>query len=180
MKKNVLVFGLIAGVIVSVLMVLSMMRCYNDPNLEHSMLIGYASMVLAFSFIFVGIKNYRDKYNDGLITFGKAFKIGALISLVASTIYVVVWLVDYYVFMPDFMDKYVAQVLREAKADGASAAELAKMTKELASNKEMYKNPVMVILFTYMEILPVGILISLAAALILRKKPIDTVKTLVV
>ncbi|WP_343523730.1 DUF4199 domain-containing protein [Pedobacter sp.] len=180
MKKNVLVFGLIAGVIVSVLMVLSMMRCYNDPNLEHSMLIGYASMVLAFSFIFVGIKNYRDKYNDGLITFGKAFKIGALISLVASTIYVVVWLVDYYVFMPDFMDKYVAQVLREAKADGASAAELAKMTKELASNKEMYKNPVMVILFTYMEILPVGILISLAAALILRKKLIDTVKTLVV
>ncbi|MBO9672958.1 MAG: DUF4199 domain-containing protein [Sphingobacteriaceae bacterium] len=180
MKKNVIVFGLIAGVIVSVLMVLSMMRCYNDPNLEHSMLIGYASMVLAFSFIFVGIKNYRDKYNDGLITFGKAFKIGALISLVASTIYVIVWLVDYYVFMPDFMDKYVAQVLREAKADGASAAELTKMTKELAANQEMYKNPVMVVLFTYMEILPVGILISLVAAWILRKKPIDTVKTQVV
>lgn len=65
MKKNVIVFGLIAGLIVSVLMVLSMARCYSDPSLEHSMLIGYASMVLAFSFIFVGIKNYRDKYNDG-------------------------------------------------------------------------------------------------------------------
>ncbi|WP_145856318.1 DUF4199 domain-containing protein [Pedobacter suwonensis] len=177
MKKNVTVFGLIAGVIVSVLMVLSMMRCYNDPNLEHSMLIGYASMLLAFSFIFVGIKNYRDKYNEGLITFGKAFKIGALISLIASTIYVVVWLVDYYLFMPDFMDKYVAQALREAKTNGASASELAKLSKELAFNQEMYKNPVMVVLFTYMEILPVGVLTSLVAALILRKKPINTVKT---
>jgi len=177
MKKNVTVFGLIAGVIVSVLMVLSMMRCYNDPNLEHSMLIGYASMLLAFSFIFVGIKNYRDKYNEGLITFGRAFKIGALISLIASTIYVVVWLVDYYLFMPDFMDKYVAQALREAKTNGASALELAKLSKELAFNREMYKNPVMVVLFTYMEILPVGLLTSLVAALILRKKPINTVKT---
>ncbi|WP_293308743.1 DUF4199 domain-containing protein [Pedobacter sp. UBA5917] len=171
MKKNVIVFGLIAGVIVSVLMVLSMAGCYNNPNMEHSMLIGYASMVLAFSFIFVGIKNYRDKYNDGLITLGKAFKIGALISLVASTMYVIVWLVDYYVFMPDFMDKYVAQSLREAKASGASAAELAKKAKELAVNQEMYKNPIMVVLFTYMEILPVGILIAWLAALILRKKP---------
>jgi ethanolamine transporter EutH len=170
MKKNVIVFGLIAGLIVSTLMVLSMARCYSDPNLEHSMLIGYASMVLAFSFIFVGIKNYRDKYNDGLITFGKAFKIGALISLVASTIYVIVWLIDYYVFMPDFMDRYVAQVLREAKAGGASAAELAKKTTELVSSQEMYKNPIMVVLFTYMEILPVGILISLVAALILKRK----------
>ncbi|TCD29059.1 DUF4199 domain-containing protein [Pedobacter psychrodurus] len=171
MKKNVIVFGLIAGLIVSVLMVLSMARCYSDPSLEHSMLIGYASMVLAFSFIFVGIKNYRDKYNDGLITFGKAFKIGLCISLIASTIYVLVWLVDYYVFMPDFMDRYVAQAMREAKASGASTAELAEKAKDLAANQELYKNPIMVILFTYMEILPVGILVSLVAALILKRKP---------
>jgi uncharacterized membrane protein len=171
MKKNVIVFGLIAGLIVSVLMVLSMARCYSDPNLEHSMLIGYASMVLAFSFIFVGIKNYRDKYSDGLITFGKAFKIGLYISLIASTIYVIVWLIDFYVFIPDFMDRYIAQALREAKSDGASAAELAEKTKELAANQQLYKNPIMVILFTYMEILPVGILVSLAAAFILKRKP---------
>jgi ethanolamine transporter EutH len=171
MKKNVIVFGLIAGLIVSTLMVLSMARCYSDPNLEHSMLIGYASMVLAFSFIFVGIKNYRDKYNDGLITFGKAFKIGLYISLIASTIYVIVWMVDYYVFMPDFMDKYVFQAMREAKAGGASPAELAEKAKDLAENQKLYKNPIMVVLFTYMEILPVGILISFFAALILKRKP---------
>ena len=175
MKKNVIVFGLIAGFIVSVLMVLSMARCYGDPNLEHSMLIGYSSMVLAFSFIFVGIKNYRDKYNHGSISFGKAFKIGLFISLIASTIYVVVWLIDFYVFMPDFMDRYVAQALREAKTNGASAAEIAKQTKELAANQQLYKNPVMVVLFTYMEILPVGIVVSLVAALILKRRPVAPV-----
>lgn len=175
MKKNVIVFGLIAGLIVSVLMVLSMARCYSDPNLEHSMLIGYASMVLAFSFIFVGIKNYRDKYNEGLISFGKAFRIGLYISLIASTIYVVVWLVDFYVFIPDFMDRYVAQALREAKSNGASATELAKQAKELAVNQQLYKNPIMVVLFTYMEILPVGIVVSLVAALILKRRPVAPV-----
>jgi len=170
MKKNVIVFGLIAGVIASVLMVISMARCSSDANFEHSMLIGYASMVVAFSFIFVGIKNYRDKYNNGLITFGKAFKTGLYISLIASTMYVITWLVDYYVFIPDFMDKYVAHMLKEAKDSGASAAELAKQAKELAHNQQLYKNPIMVVLFTYMEILPVGILVSLIAALILKRK----------
>jgi len=148
-----------------------MARCSSDANFEHSMLIGYASMVLAFSFIFVGIKNYRDKYNNGLITFGKAFKTGLYISLIASTMYVITWLVDYYVFIPDFMDKYVAHMLKEAKDSGASAAELAKQAKELAYNQQLYKNPIMVVLFTYMEILPVGILVSLIAALILKRKP---------
>jgi len=171
MKKNVIVFGLIAGVIVSVLMVISMARCSSDANFEHSMLIGYASMVLAFSFIFVGIKNYRDKYNNGFITFGKAFKTGLYISLIASTMYVVTWLVDYYVFIPDFMDKYVAHMLKEAKDSGASAAALAKQAKELAYNQKLYKNPIMVVLFTYLEILPVGILVSLIAAFILKRKP---------
>jgi ethanolamine transporter EutH len=171
MKKNVIVFGLIAGVIVSTLMIFSMARHSQNDSLEHSMLIGYASMVLAFSLIFVGIKNYRDKYNDGLIAFGKAFKIGLYISLIASTVYVVVWLIDFYVFIPDFMDKYVAQTLREAKSNGTSATELAKMTKDMAFNQKLYKYPIMVILYTYMEILPVGIVVSLVAALILKRKP---------
>ncbi|MNT54977.1 hypothetical protein D3C72_1921790 [compost metagenome] len=68
------------------------------------------------------------------------------------------------------MDKYVAHMLKEAKDSGASAAELAKQAKELAYNQQLYKNPIMVVLFTYMEILPVGILVSLIAALILKRK----------
>ena len=170
MKKNVLVFGILAGVIVTALMVASMFNCYNFEHTEGSMYIGYASMLLAFSFIFVAIKNYRDKYNGGSIGFGKGFLIGLYISLIASTLYVGVWLIDYYVFMPDFMDKYSAHVLKEMADNGASATEIADQTEEMAYYKEMYKNPLFVILFTYFEILPVGLLVSLLAALILKRK----------
>src|SRR5215210_668865 len=91
MKKNILIYGLIAGVIVSVLMLLSMnyiSHCEGNVDYTTSMVIGYASMLLAFSLVFVGIRNYRDKYNGGVISFGKAFKIGILIVLIASTMYV--------------------------------------------------------------------------------------------
>jgi len=170
MKKNVLVFGLIAGIIVSVFMVLSMANCIDAGDFSHSMVLGYASMIIAFSFVFVGMKNQRDKLDGGFITFGKAFKTGLWITLIASTVYVVVWLIDYYFFIPDFMEKYAAHMIDQAKSSGASATELDKQLADMAYYKEMYKNPLFVILFTYMEILPIGLLITLISALILKRK----------
>jgi hypothetical protein len=170
MKKIVIVNGLIAGVIAASMIIISMTFFHNNGNLEGGMLFGYASMLLAFSLIFVAIIRYRDKYNNGVIGFGRAFTIGLYITLIASTIYVVTWLVDYYVFIPDFPEKYAAIVLDKLKTSGASATEITATTKQMDSFKEMYKNPVMVILFTYIEILPVGLLLSLIAALILKRK----------
>src|SRR5689334_11942185 len=121
MKKNVIIFGLIAGVIVSAAMILSMAKCYQMPeNYDNGMLIGYASMLIAFSFVFVGIKNQRDKYKGGVISFGQAFKTGLFITLIASTIYVITWIIDYYYFVPDFMDKYSVHMVNEVKASGKS------------------------------------------------------------
>lgn len=134
------------------------------------MLVGYASMLLSFSMVFVGIKNYRDKYNDGIISFGNAFKIGLYISLIASTMYVLTWLVDYYLFIPDFMDKFCEQALQKSRMSGVSQAEMAIQTAEMDKYKEMYSTPIGVILLTYMEILPVGLVVSLISALILKKK----------
>ena len=157
MKKIVIVNGLIAGVIVAAMFLITMGLYHKDGNFDGGMWVGYASMLLAFSLIFVAIIRYRDKYNNGIISFGKAFKIGFYITLIASTIYVVTWLVDYYVFIPDFADKYATAILDKLKASGASAAKIANQTKEMDSFKEMYKNPLLVILFTYLEILPVGL-----------------------
>lgn len=170
MKKNVLVFGSIAGIIISAFMFVSMMMLSKNPNFEGSMLVGYSAMLVAFSFVFVGIKNFRDKYNNGLITFGKAFKVGLFISLIASTMYVITWLIEFNFFIPNFMELYVDHAINHAKANGISGAELDKQIAEMASYKEMYKNPAMVILLTYMEILPIGILVTLISALILKKK----------
>jgi Protein of unknown function (DUF4199) len=170
MKKIVIVNGLIAGVIVSAMFFITMGLYHKNGNYEGGMLIGYASMLLAFSLIFVAIKNYRDKYNAGIISFGKGFKIGLYITLIASTIYVIGWLIDYYCFIPDFAEKYAASMLDKLKAGGAAATEIAAKTKEMDSFITMYKNPVYVILFTYVEILPVGLLVALIAALILKRK----------
>ncbi len=173
MKKFIWVHGLIAGVIVAALMIISMSIFHKKGDYDGGMVVGYASMLIAFSLIFVGIKNYRDKHNQGFISFGKAFKIGILITLIASTIYVISWLINYYFFQPDFAEKYGAIMIDKLKASGASADKIAKETEEMASFAKMYKNPIIVILFTYVEILPVGLLITLVSSLILKRKVKD-------
>jgi hypothetical protein len=175
MKKNVLVFGLIAGTIVSAFMVFGMNKLMSTQNYDGSMVLGYASMIIAFSFVFVGIKNYRDKYLNGSITFGKAFMTGLWITLIASTMYVIVWAIDYHYFLPDFMDKYSAHMVEQLKSSGLPQAEMDAKLEEMKSMKEMYKNPVWFSLFTYLEILPVGLLISLISSLILKRKEKTTV-----
>lgn len=136
------------------------------------MILGYAGMLAAFSMIFVGIKMYRDKYNNGVITFGQAFKIGILISLIASTFYVITWLVEYYCFMPDFMDKYSDHMLKSAEAKGLSETELNAQIADISEYKELYKNPVFIILLTYMEVFPIGLLVTLIASFILKRKKV--------
>ncbi len=173
MKKNIIIYGLIAGLIVSSLMLTSvnyLSHCEGNVDWDTSMMIGYASMLIAFSLVFVGIKNYRDKYNGGLISFGKAFKTGFMIVLIASTIYVLAWLIDYHFFIPDFMEKYSAHMLDELKSSGATAAEIDKKTKEMAYFAGLYKNPLFAALMTYMEILPVGLIVTLISSFILKRK----------
>ena len=170
MKKIVIVCGLIAGGIETAMLVVMTVLMRGNENYHGSLVLGYATMLLAFSLVFVGVKNFRDKYNEGVIGFGKAFKIGLYITLIASTIYVLVWLVDYYVFVPDYLDRYASQIIQQAKSTGATASEIDKQTQQLATYKEMYKNPLFVVLLTYAEILPVGLLVSLITALILKRK----------
>jgi hypothetical protein len=170
MKKIILVCGLISGALVSGFMAVSMIISYNSAGGHGSMVVGYASMILAFSLIFVAIKNYRDKHQNGQISFGKGFKIGILIALIASTLYVLTWLVVLYTVMPDYMDKYTETEMENARKAGLSASSLQEISTEMEGYREMYKNPLFVFLFTYVEILPVGILVSLIAALILRRR----------
>ena len=90
--------------------------------------------------------------------------------LIASTIYVVAWLIDYFFFIPDFIEKFSAQKLDELKASGASQIEIDKETKEMANFVRMYKNPFFNAMMTYAEILPVGLVVTLISSLILKRK----------
>jgi hypothetical protein len=175
MKKNIIIYGLIAGILVSAFMLSTvnyLSHCEGNVDYNTSMLIGYASMVVAFSLVFVGIRNYRNKYNGGTISFGKAFKIGIMIVLIASTIYVIAWLIDYFFFIPDFMDKYSANAIDKLKAGGASQAKIDKEAKEMADFARMYKNPFFNAMMTYVEILPVGLIVTLISSFILKRKPV--------
>lgn len=170
MKKIIWVNGLIGGSIVAVLMIASTFLSYGQANYEASMALTYLGMLLAFSFVFVGVKSFRDNHNSGKISFGKAFKIGFLIALIASSVYVLVWLVEYYFFIPDFMEKYTAEIMKQYSEENYTVAEIQAKTAELEGYKEMYKNPLWVIGMTYMEILPIGIILSLIAALVFKRK----------
>ena len=174
MQKNIIIYGLTAGIVVSVLMLFTtnyLSYCAGNVDYETSMLIGYASMIIAFSIIYVGIRNYRDKYNGGVISFGKAFKIGILMVLIASTIFVVAWLIDYFFFMPSgFIEKNFTYELDKLKTSGASQVEIDEKTKEMANFAKMYKNPFFNAMMTYAIILPVGLIVTLISSLILKRK----------
>lgn len=171
MKKIIITYGLIAGAIITAVMAYGIYLMDKNPDYEGSMVLGYSAMLVGFSFVFIGIKNFRDKHNNGIISFGKALKIGALISLIASTIYVVVWLFEYYCLYPDFMEKYTGAMIKKMDTATMTAAEIKAKTAEMNMYKEMYKNPLWVIAFTYMEILvPIGIVVPLLSALILKRK----------
>lgn len=165
MKKIVLTYGLVIGAVFCANIGFMIYWMYHNPNLKGNEVVGYAAMVLVFSLIFFGTRNYRNKYLDGYITFGKAFKTGALIALVGSTLYVLAWLFSYYLFVPDFMDVYSDYVLKNCSPEDVSAK-----AEEMATFKELYKNPLFVILITYSEVLPIGIVVAVVSALILKKK----------
>ena len=174
MQKNIIIYGLTAGIVVSVLLLFTtnyLSYCAGNVDYETSMLIGYASMLIAFSIVFVGIRNYRDKYNAGVISFGKAFKTGIIMVLIASTIFVAAWLIDYFFFMPaGFVEKSFAYELDKLKASGASQIEIDRQTKEMANFERMYKNPFFNAMMTYAIILPVGLVVTLISSLILKRK----------
>lgn len=165
MKKIVLIFGLIIGTILCANMILMVSMMYTNPDFKGNDIVGYAAMVVLFSLIFFGVRNYRNKHLGGFIPFGKAFKTGALIALVGATMYVVVWLFYYYLFVPDFIDVYTSHVLNQC-----TDSDLPAKAEEMANFKEMYKNPVFVVLITYSEVLPIGLVVALVSALILKKK----------
>lgn len=173
MKKNVIVFGLIAGFIVSTFMAISMVMFSKseNPDMTGGMVIGFTSMAVAFSFIFVGVKNYRDKQNAGLITFGKAFLMGCLISLVASTIYVLTWAIEFHFFLPEFAQKFEGIQIKDLQQSAMSKQELESAIKDVVESTKRYENnPFYFTMLTYLEIFPIGVVVSLICALILKRK----------
>ncbi len=169
MQRVVLTFGLIAGAILSVMMLLTL-PFLDRIGLDKGAIIGYTTMVLAFLMVFFGVKSYRDNVAGGNVTFGQALKVGLLIMAVACVCYVATWQLVYYKLAPGFSDKYAAYGLEKAKQSGASDAEIAVKAEEMARFADMYRNPLVNIALTLLEPLPVGLLFTLVTAGVLSRK----------
>ncbi len=171
MKKIVLIYGFIAGVIVGAMLMITM-PLYESGTLKFDTgeWLGYTTMVIALSMVFFGVKSYRDNYLAGSITFGNALKVGLLITLIAALIYAFSWEVTRLNMKGDFMTLYGEKQIEKLITGGATEAELVEARKKMDDFVTMYKNPFIRFGITLMEITPVGILISLLSATLLRRK----------
>ncbi len=177
MRRIVWLFGGIGGGVLVLMMFLTMPLSGGPIDFDTAEWLGYLSMIVALSVIFVGIKSYRDKVLGGQISFGKGVQVGLLITLVASAIYVLGWLIYLNTVGGNFMDAYHQHSVEKLQHSGLSPAEFQEKLAEMEKFRELYRNPLVQIGVTFLEIFPVGLIITLISAAILRKKPaIQTLK----
>ena len=169
MKKTVLTFGTISGVIISAMM-LATIPFMDQIGFDRGEIIGFSSMFLAFLLIYFGVRSYRDNVAGGAISFGRALKVGALIAAVASGWYVATWELIYYRLTPDFMVQYQSHVLDKARADGETAEQIAKRQADMQKFGELYRNPAINVAITFLEPLPVALVMALVSAGILSRR----------
>jgi amino acid transporter len=172
MKKTVLTFGLIGGVIISVLM-LCTVPFAKQIGFDKAVFVGYTTMVLSFMMVFFGIRSYRENVGGGTITFGRAFAVGALITLITSVFYVLTWQVIYFNFMPNFANDYSNYLIEKMRAAGDSQQLIEAKLEEMKQFKQMLDNPLINTAISFIEPIPVGLVITLISSLILRRRGTD-------
>src|SRR5262245_3929226 len=166
MKKTVVTFGVISG-IVSSLMMLGTVPFLHRIGFERGLIVGYTSIVLSFLLVFFGIRSYREQ-SGGAITFGRGFLVGILITLISCLFYIATWQLVYYKLQPDFMDKWEAYAVERIRAEGGTPERIEAMRREMHSYKEAYDNPLTNAAYTFIEPFPVGLLVTVVSAAILR------------
>lgn len=169
MKKIVLVFGLISGLISSSLMLITVPMA-EKIGFETGMIVGYASILAASLLIYFGVRSYRDNVLGGGIGFGRAFGTGMLIASISGLLYTGTWHFVSQRYFPDFMEKYQAHELEGERAKGATAAQIEAKVVEQKKMAEMYRNPFWRAAFTFMEPLPVSLVVALLSAWVLSRR----------
>lgn len=165
MKKTVLTYGLTSGAIAAVLMVAHVP--FMDGG-TRALIVGYAGITLSALLILFGVRSYRDNVGNGKISFGRGFAVGVLIALVSAACYVAAWEVVYY-SSPEIADHIFDQQVEELKAAGAPQEKIDETAREVESFKQLYANPFVNVAFTFLEPFPVGLLMTLISAVVLRR-----------
>ncbi len=172
MKKTILTYGLLSGLVAAVLMSLSALYFNSTQNFNNGELVGYAGILLSMLFVYFGVRSYRENFGGGTLSFGKAFQVGIIITAISCACYVVAWLIVYHTLMPDFMEKYAAHALAQLRQSGATEEQIRQQMAQMESYKAMYKNPLMIAAITFLEPFPIGVIVTLISSLALRRKAV--------
>lgn len=166
MKRAVLKFGVISGLVSA-----GLMWAYVPfMNFDTGAIYGYGGMLIAFLFVYFGVRSFRDREQGGAITFGRAFTVGLLITILSSLFYVAAWEVVYFTYMPDFTQKYASYVVEKRREAGATPEQLASVQRQMDDFKVMYDKPLYNVAMTFTEPFPVGLLVTLVSAVALRRR----------
>jgi predicted enzyme related to lactoylglutathione lyase len=168
MVKKMLSYGVIAGLLVGVPLSVITIAMSGQAMMRYGMVIGYLIMLIALSTVFVAIKRHRDADLGGVIKFWPAFALGLGISFIAGVLYVISWDAACAIAHLDFASSYAKAMIAQQQAKGVSSEALAKITAEMEHFKIQYANPLYRWPMTFMEIFPVGVLVSLVSAALLR------------
>jgi hypothetical protein len=168
MKKTVLTFGLISGVLSSAMM-LTTLLFVDRVGFDRAAIVGYTGIVLSFLLVFFGVRSYREQ-SGGTLTFGRGFAVGILITLISCVFYVVTWQFVYFKLNRGFLDQYTAYTIKKAQSEGATDQAIAALRQQMADFKVTYDKPLYNAAYTFIEPFPVGLLITTISAAVLRKK----------
>lgn len=167
MKKVVVTFGLLSGGIPITVMLLGLIFTDGGAHGSGSLVLGWTVILLSSLFIFFGIKSYRDNYNNGVISFGKAFQVGILITLISALMYTIVWEIAFFNFMNDMMDGWFAAETERLRASGASQEDI---ENSIQMGIKYKTNPLYNAMFTILEPTTVTVPMTLIAALVMKRK----------
>ena len=168
MLRYTLIYGVIAGLVVGVPLSVTTLTMSGHAMMSYGMVIGYLMMLIALSAVFLAIKNHRDRDLGGVIKFWPALALGLGVSLVAGVIYVIAWELSCAIAHVDFAGGYTKAMIAQQEAKGVTGAALEKIKTEMQAFKIQYANPLYRWPMTFIEIFPVGVIVSLVSAGLLR------------
>ncbi|UZR98606.1 DUF4199 domain-containing protein [Chondrinema litorale] len=170
MTRKVLIFGLATGFINIIIGLSTAPLWMEHMDFSTGEILGYVSILLALTMVYIEVRSYRDSELDGVISFGKALGVGVLIVLIASVIYVIGWSLYYKYMMPDFQDRFLDYSIMQINQSDFTETEKQTQIKEMTSWMESYKNPLVMMAFTFLEFFPIGFIVALISAFILSRK----------
>lgn len=168
MKKTVVTFGLLSGAVSSLMMLLTV-PFLDRIGFDSGEVLGYTTIVLSFLLVFFGVRSYRENVGGGTMTFGRGFTVGILITLVSCACYVVTWEIIYFKLAPGFADKYSAYAIEKTRASGAGQHAVEETARQMQQFKQMYDRPLINAAITFVEPFPIGLVVALISAAVLRR-----------